>query len=137
MPDTSLNNINKQLLIAGVPVSVTGGIAEAGISIEPQGERRVAVRGLYGEGVWIKINNSGHWRIVVNCLETSQMNTILSQANENDLILPIYYESGLTIRSGQGMVMTDPTLGIMPTVMTHVYVIESFDFKGTIAGRLQ
>lgn len=137
MADVSLNNTNKKLLIAGIPVSVTGGIAEAGISIEPQGDRRVAVRGLFGEGVWIKINNDGHWRVVINTLETSQLNTILWAALIGDAILPLYYEDGgTTVFSGDGMVMTAPTMMIAPNVQTHAYVIESFNFNGVLTGRL-
>ena len=137
MGDVSLSNSNKNLLISGVPASVTGGIADAGISIEPQGDRRVSVRGLYGEGVWIGINNKGHYRIVINCLETSQMNTILFAAMLGDAIVPLYYEDGGTsVFSGNGMVMTAPTMQIAPNVVTHVYVIETFNFVGVLTGRL-
>lgn len=136
MADVSLDNLNKKLLIAGVPISVTGGIADGdGVTITPDGPRRVAVRGLYGDGVWVKQMNAGHWQIVVNALETSEMNTILYQANLADLVLPLYYEVGATIRSGTGMVMTDPTLKVSNTVAVHTYMIETFNFLGSLTGR--
>ncbi len=136
--NVSLSNTNKKLLINGIPVSVTGGIAEAGITIEPQGDRRVAVRGLFGDGVWIEINNKGHYRVVVSVMETSQQNTVLWVALTQSLILSLFYEDGgATVFSGKAMVMTAPTMMISPTVVVHVFVLESFDFNGTLAGRVQ
>ena len=136
MANPSLDNTNKKLLIAGVPVSVLGGIADSGIRMEPQGDRRVAVRGLYGDGAYISQQNDGHWKIMIDCLETSELNTKLHIYKQTNAVVPVVHEDGgKTVLSGTAMVMNDPTLGIQNTVQVHTWILETMDFKGTIGGR--
>lgn len=132
----SLDNTNKKLLIAGIPVSVLGGIADSGIRMEPQGDRRVAVRGLYGDGAYISQQNNGHWKIMVDCLETSELNTKLNVFLLTDAVVPVVHEDGgKTVLSGTAMVMNQPTLAITNNVQVHTWILETMDFKGSIGGR--
>lgn len=135
--NNQLDNTKKMLLIAGVPLSTIGGLMDGdGVVIAPGGPRRVLVRGLYGDAVWVKQANQGHWIITINTMEVSELNTILSAAQLGDAILPIVYKDGFkTIRSGNFMVMDDPTLKISNTVVPHIYTLESSDFLGIIGGR--
>lgn len=128
----------KKLVIAGVPISVSGGLQDGdAVVMTPGGPRRVLVRGIYGESVWIKQNNDGHWTISVNTMEISELNTILHAAQLGDLKLPVLYEDGFgTVFSGNCMVMTDPEMKISNTLVPHIYVLESGDFTGSIVGRV-
>lgn len=135
--NNQLDNTKKSLIVAGVPISVTGGIMDGdGVVITPGGPRRVLVRGLYGDAVWVKQANGGHWILVINTMEISEMNTILYNAQIGDAVLPIQYKDGWkTTRAGNFMVMTDPELKISNTLVPHAYTLESADFIGTIGGR--
>lgn len=137
MADVGLSNLNKQFLIAGVPLSVLGGIADGeGVSMDPQGDRRVGMRGLYGDGVWIDQMNEGHFLITVQAMETSQVNTSLHLADATSSKVKVYYTDGSgTTRSGDAKVKSQPSLKVSSSVVIHTWTLESFNFKGTIAGR--
>jgi hypothetical protein len=94
------------------------------------------VRGLYGDGVWIKQENAGHYKCDINAMETSELNTILWAAMIGGLIVAIVYEGGgKTLLSGTAMVMTAPVLKGSSSLVVHSYTLETFDFLGLVTGR--
>lgn len=139
MADISVDNIGKVFTIAGTPLSVIGGLVDGdAVLFTPQGERVTAVRGLYGDGVWVDQMNLGDWIITINCFETSTLNTILDLSLQTRKVLPLFFEDrGRSIRTGTGRVTTQPALGISNTLRTHTYDIRTFNFYGAIQGRLQ
>lgn len=141
MPTPKNNHLDprkKILVIAGIPISVSGGLQDGDAAVmTPGGPRRVLVRGLYGEAVWIKQNNNGHYVLSVNTLEISELNTVLHAAQVGDAQLPVLYEDGFgSTFSGTFMVMTDPEMKISNTVVPHIFLLESADFTGVLVGRV-
>jgi len=139
MADISVDNITKIFTIAGTPLSVMGGLIDGEpLVMTPQGERVTAVRGLYGDGVWVDQMNLGDWLITIQCFETSIINTVLDLSLQTRKVLPLFYEDrGRSIRTGTGRVVDQPALGISNTLRTHTYNIRTFNFYGAIQGRLQ
>lgn len=133
----TIDNRKKMFLIGGVPLSKIGGIQGGdGAVMAPQGQIAQGVRGLYGDGVHVYLESEGHWIIDVNCFETSEVNDILDAAHLARKKVPIEMTDGeKTVRSGTATVIQLPTLKISESVTIHTWRLESFDFKGTIAGK--
>ena len=107
-----------------------------GVVLAPQGQVAQGVRGLYGDGVHVYLESEGHWIIDVNSFETSEVNTILDTAHKARKKVPIEMTDGeKTVRAGTATVIQLPTLKISESVVVHTWRLESFDFKGDIAGK--
>ena len=139
MADLSVDNVGKKFLIAGVPVSTIGGLIDGeAVLFTPEGDRVVAVRGLYGDGVWVDQMNLGAWTITIQVFETSKLNDILDGSLQTKKVLPLLFEDrGRSIRVDTGRVTTQPTLGLSNTLRVHSYNISTFNFLGPIQGRIK
>lgn len=139
MADLSVDNVGKKFLIAGVPVSSIGGLVDGdAVLFTPEGPRVIAVRGLYGDGVWVDQMNLGAWTITLQVFETSKLNDILDGSLQTKKVLPLFFEDrGRSVRVGTGRVTTQPVLGISNTLRMHSYDISTFNFYGAIQGRIK
>lgn len=137
MADTSVDNVGKFFLINGIPLSKLGGLIDGDAVVwTPVGDRVTAVRGLYGDGVWIDQMNLGHWQIDISCFETSEIGTMLDLSLQTKKVVSLFCEDrGRSIRSGTGRVMTQPAGKISNTVVPYTFRIETFNFYGAIQGR--
>jgi hypothetical protein len=139
MADVSVDNVGKFFLINGTPLSVIGGLIDGdAVTWTPNGDRVLAVRGLYGDGVWVDQMNIGHWDIDISCFETSHLNTLLDVSLQTKKTLVLFFEDrGRSIRAGTGRVLTQPAGGISNALKTHTWRISTFNFHGAIQGRLK